>query len=115
MKKFKKTYSKGTQPDQLQSLVMAVQDGCVDSFNEVAAFPLLGGVLIENLRITTTPSKIDHGLGAVPRGLVVVKNVLTDSSTGQLPMWDTSRSFLDRSMWLRVFEGEWSGSLWIWK
>ena len=46
---------------------------------DVVAIAILGGRIIKDIDASTTPLEVDHGLGRVPRGLIVVKNSTTAS------------------------------------
>lgn len=67
--------------------------------------PLFKGVLLENVQLSTTPTRVNHNLGRVPRGFFVVM------ATDDVRVWingknTTGFTFLDANTTATV-------SLWI--
>lgn len=111
MRAFGKVYGRAKTVDELLSLVLALQDNARSAFDEIGLFPMLGGALLERVTLGTTPTKLDHGLGAKPRGVFPVST----TSGGSLPVWDTTRSFPEKHLWMSVASGAWQGDLWVWR
>ena len=74
--------------------------------NVLAGLPILDGVLLENVTLTTADTPVAHGLGRVPRGCFMVKG---NTSVA----WSATTPADDKFVYLLCASGTKTVSLWV--
>lgn len=88
--------------------LMSVQDSVRDSINQLVKVPILDGVLLEDLVVSTTITPFPHRLNRAYRGFFITK------SNADVRIWDASTSLTDRTKFIDLdASGSATISIWI--
>lgn len=71
--RIKPHYAVQMDPDKLEQTVERLADSVSKSLDSIVKSEIIAGDILENIELSTTPTRVSHKLGRKPLGFIVIR------------------------------------------